>query len=177
MGPTTEQQNEICFNVLRSLRDRCNVDFGNMVHEIEQGVGFAPFWPVFGTGSEGRIFFVNTEEVYSHLLILSDRPKTWEYTEAPRPTEVQIEDLDYDVEHLIASPRIFSAGVRELEDMLKRLPPITLEGLVKLMECNESEKVMVPVVALHNSFSIYRISADNFLAMVLDIYFDKTRAN
>jgi hypothetical protein len=174
MQPTIAQQNENCFHLLKSLRDSQKVDFGNLVHELDQGNGFAPFWPIFSEME--RIFFVNTEDIYLYLTILSERPqiaRTFEYEDtvaAPPPTEVAIEDLNYDIEHIIQSPRIYSAGVKELEEMLRKLSGETLEGLLKMMELNESENVLVPVSNLHNPLTVYKLSSDYFLTMVLDAY-------
>lgn len=179
MQPTIAQQNENCFHLLKSLRDSQKVDFGNLVHELEQGNGFAPFWPMFSENE--RISFINTEDIYLYLTILSERPpvvRMFDFDDTLRaamaePTEVPIEDLDYDIEHLIQSPRIYSAGVKELEEMLRRLSGETLEGLLKMMECNDSETVLVPVVGLHNGLTVYKLAADHFLVMALDAFFEK----
>lgn len=167
--------NSRTFDALESLRNTSSIDYGNVVHEIENGVGFAPFWPVFGVGPDGLVDFVRTEEIYGHLMLLSERAQTWAFSVARRePTEIPIEDLTDDCRGLIESKgRVYSTGVNELDNMLRRLRQLDISGLLKMMELNESKTVLVPVIGLGTQPPIiYKIDADYFLDMLFDVYFD-----
>lgn len=163
------------FSALESLRNNSNVNYENVIEELESGNGFMPFWPVFGVGPDGMVDFVPTEEIYGQLMILSERAPGWAFSSRqPVPTQIPIEDLTADCVSLIESKgRLYSPGVNELDNMLRKLRPLDISGLLKMMELNESKIVLVPVIGLGTQPPlIYKIDADYFLDMLFDVYFD-----
>lgn len=182
-GIPVECRNEVAFNALKGLRDRLNVDFSGLVQELEAGNGFTPTWPIFGADeSYSKLFFVPTEDIYSSLLVLAERspeaarPSPFAFSEAPplpEPNAIRIEDLDQDVECLTRSPKMSSQNVDELYKMLRKLENPHLEKLISTMDLNESDVVMVPVVGLDHNLVVYKLSADNFLTITLDVWHER----
>lgn len=164
--------NHKTFQTLEQFRNQRRVDFSNIIESIEAGECFGPFWPMFGIGLGNRVEFIRTEELYGQLLLLAEVNPWYYATDQNNVRQLPIENLNPDIEAMIISPRMISPVINELDSFLRALSSTDLEGLVKMMEINDTKTVLIPVLGRGND-KLYRIDADYFLDALMDVAFDK----
>lgn len=166
---TSERVKENYFFALESM----NRNMTDLCREVERGNTFYPYWPMWDNQSE-RLTVMETDEVYLMLQSLTDVGYRAEsggvFYHVPESV-----DVDRDIRSVTkdTEPHQLPESVQQVENLLMRMPTTILRGLISLLDKNETERVMLPIVGQSRQMQCYVIDKINLLNLLIFAYYNR----